>query len=92
MPLQVDASFAYIMNKGTREVTKDDLQTDSPYNTYKYKGLPPTPISNPGLESIHAALNPRETSYLYYLSDKDGRMYYAKDFETHKKNKALYLN
>lgn len=92
MPLQVDASFIYISGKGTSEITVDDLKSDSPFNTYKFKGLPPSPISNPGLESILAALNPKESDYLYYLSDKDGHMYYAKDFETHKKNKALYID
>ncbi len=91
MPLQVDAVFPYIIGKNTYEVTLDDLQVDSPYNTYKYKGLPPGPITNPGIDSIEAALNPIETSYLYYLSDDDGEMHYARTFEEHKVNKTRYL-
>lgn len=91
MPLQVDATFGYLLNKGTSELTLDDLKIDSPYNTYKYKGLPPGPISNPGFEAVLATVKPIETPYLFYLSDKDGVMHYAKTFEEHKKNKALYL-
>lgn len=91
MRLQVDASFAYIMNKASSEVTVDDLNNDSPYNTYRHDGLPPKPISNPGLASIDAALHPTQSEYLYYLSDEDGGMHYAKTFEEHKLNKAKYL-
>jgi len=91
MPLQVDAVFPYIIGKNTYQLTLEDLTYDSPYNTYKYKGLPFGPISNPGLESIIAAINPTKTDYLYYLSDKYGKMYYAKTFEEHKKNKSLYI-
>ena len=91
MPLQVDATFAYINGKGTFDLTLDDLKIDSPYNTYKYKGLPPTPINNPGLDAIYSALNPIETKYLYFLTGHDGKMYYAKTFEEHKRNKQLYL-
>ena len=91
MPLQVDATFMYINGKGSLELTKKDLAIDSPYNTYKNKGLPPTPINNPGLEAIEAAMSPTETPYLYYLSDKNGAMHYAKTFEDHKQNKEKYL-
>jgi len=92
MPLQVDAVFPYINGKNTYTLTLDDLKVDSPYNTYKYKGLPIGPIANPSLDSIKATVTPIESSYLYYLSDKSGNMYYAEDFEEHKKNKRLYLN
>lgn len=92
MPLQVDAVFPYIINKNTYQLTKDDLQIDSEYNTYRYKGLPPGPITNPGMDSIIAAISPNKTNYLFYLSDRQGNMYYATDFEGHKKNKILYLN
>jgi len=91
MALQVDAIFPYIIGKNTFEVTLEDLQVDSPYNTYKYRGLPPGPISNPGLSSIEAALNPASSPYLFYLSDYDGMMHYSPDFEGHKINKAKYL-
>ena len=92
MPLQVDVTFQYINGKNTYELSLDDLAIDSPYNTYKYAGLPPTPISNPGFDSIRAAVHPRDTPYLYFLSSKNGTMYYATDFEGHKKNRILYLN
>ncbi len=91
MLLQVDATFQYINGKGSLELTLDDLKIDSPYNTYKYKGLPPTPISNPGLDSIRAAVIPTKTNYLYYLSERDGTMHYATTFAEHLRNKARYL-
>ncbi len=91
LPLQVDAAFAYINGKGTFELTLDDLKIDSPYNTYRYAGLPPTPISNPGIDSIKAAVDPAKTNYIYFLSDKAGRMYYARTFEEHQVNREKYL-
>ena len=92
MPLQVDSAFSYINGKNTYELTALDLKIDSPYNTYKYKGLPLTPIGNPGLDSIQATLSPIKTDYLYFLSSKSGVMYYAKTLEEHIKNRARYLN
>ena len=91
MPLQVDASFKYINGKGTKDLTLADLKIDSPYNSYLYKGLPPTPIANPGLESIKATITPIKTEYLYFLSDKNGEMHYAVTYATHLQNKELYL-
>lgn len=91
MKLQVDAVFPYIMDKYSLQLTVSDLQVDSPYNTYKYKGLPPGPIGNPGLDSILAAINPTKTAYLYYLSDRSGKMYYAKTYEGHMANRRKYL-
>ncbi len=89
MALQVDAVFPYIT--GSRKVLLDDLKIDSPYNTYLHKGLPPGPISNPGLDAIEAAKNPQETSYLYYLSSQDGKTHFAKTFAEHLRNKEKYL-
>lgn len=91
MPLQVDAAFNYVNGKSTYDLTVGDLQIDSRYNTYKYKGLPPGPISNPGLDAIMAAMEPKKTPYLYYLSGKDGTMHYARNFEEHKRNRVRYL-
>lgn len=91
MPLQVDATFSYLLGKTSSELTLDDLETDSPYNTYNNRGLPPGAIGNPGLLSIEAALYPTESPYLYYLHDERGTIHYAKDFEEHKSNKSLYL-
>lgn len=91
MLLQVDAPFKYLISKGTAELSKNDLKIDSPYNTYIYKGLPPTPINNPGLESIKATISPIETDYLFYLTDSNGIFHYAKTHDEHVLNKARYL-
>ena len=92
MPLQVDVSFKYINGKVTKDLSLDDLKVDSPYNSYIYKGLPPTPISNPSLDSILATVTPIETDYLFFLTGRDGIMHYAKTYATHLKNKELYLD
>ncbi|MBX4200012.1 endolytic transglycosylase MltG [Candidatus Parcubacteria bacterium] len=91
MPLQVDATLGYIVYKASSELTQSDLELDTPYNTYKYRGLPPTPIGNPGLVALDAAINPTSTSYLYFLSDKKGNMHYAKTHEEHVANIQKYL-
>lgn len=91
MFLQVDPPFYYITGK-TGSVTLEDLKVDSPYNTYKYKGLPKGPISNPGLESIKATLDPINTTYYFYLTGKDGIMRYATTYDGHLINKSKYLN
>lgn len=92
MPIQVDAVFVYSTGRGTYSLTTKDLKTDSSYNTYTRKGLPPGPIGNPGLDSIEAAIYPTESPYLYYLSDRAGNIYYSATFNKHKKNKVLYIN
>lgn len=91
MPLQVDATFLYINGKKTYDLSLDDLAIDSPYNTYKYPGLPIGPIGNPGLDALQAATNPMHSTYLYYLSDKEGKTYYAKSFAEHKRNREKYM-
>jgi UPF0755 protein len=91
MPLQVDSTIAYATTKSLSDLTATDLKIKSPYNTYLYKGLPPTPIGNPGLDAILAAVTPTQTQYLYYISDKNGVMHYAVTFAEHQKNVAKYL-
>lgn len=91
MPLQVDAAFSYVNGKSTFDLTYEDLEDPSPYNTYRYRGLPPGPIANPGLESIRAALDPIDTNYLYYLSDMEGTMHYSETLDAHQQKKARYL-
>lgn len=91
MPLQVDAPFVFLFGKASRELTAEDLEFDSPYNTYLYTGLPPGPIGNPSLDALRAAVLPVETEYLFYLSDDDGVTRYARNFEEHKRNKERYL-
>ncbi len=93
-PLQVDATIQYALAKEQNwwpQISKKDMALNSPYNTYKYGGLPPTPICNPGLASIKAVVYPRQTDYWFYLSDKRGRMHYAKTNEEHSVNIRKYL-
>jgi len=90
MALQVDATVQYA--KGSwGVVTKEDLEINSPYNTYKFPGLPPSPIANPGLSSLKAAASPEESDYFYYLHDSNGQIHYAKTLEEHNRNINTYL-
>lgn len=92
MPLQVDAAFALVNGKkASSDLTLEDLKIQSPYNTYVNKGLPPGPISNPGLDSIKATVTPISSKYLYYLTDHDGVMRYAVTHDEHVANKDRYL-
>jgi len=91
MPLQVDSTFQYINQKTTAELTREDLKIDSPYNTYKYKGLPPTPISNPGLDTILAAAEPEANNFLFFLNDAEGNTYFSKTYAEHLRLKNKYL-
>jgi len=89
-PLGADITLLY--TKEDRKITAEDLASDSPYNTRKLQGLPPGPISNPSLESIEAAMFPKESSYWFYLTDPDnGEVIYAKSNEEHNQNRAKYL-
>ena len=90
MSLQVDAPFYYITAK-PGNFTLDDLKIDSPYNTYKYKGLPKGPISNPGLEAILDTITPINTPYWFYLTDEKGEMRYAETYDGHLANINKYL-
>lgn len=89
MPLQADATVNYAVGK--QELNFDDLRTDSPYNTYRYKGLPKGPIANPGLRAIQAALEPTDSDYLFYLSKPDGTTVFSRTLQEHNKAKATYL-
>ena len=91
IPLQVDATITYITGKKTTKISLEDLMIDSPYNTYKYRGLPPAPIANPGLESILAAVYPKSSEYWYYLSTPEGETIFNKTLEEHNYAKAKYL-
>jgi len=90
-PLQVDPPFFYFLNKDSSQLTSADLTIDSPYNLYKYKGLPPTPIDNPGLDAILDTVNPTDSSYWYYLSDKKGNIHYSATYDGQLENKAKYV-
>ena len=90
-PLQVDATISYIVGKGSLNLTKKDLKIDSPYNTYKYYGLPLGPICNPGLESIKAAINYEQSDFWYYLTTPDGKTEFSKTLEEHNIKRFKYL-
>ncbi len=91
IPLQVDATITYISGKKTTQIPLEDLQIDSPYNTYKYKGLPLGPISNPGLDSILAAIYPQKNDFWYYLSTPEGKTIFSKTLQEHNLAKTKYL-
>ena len=80
MKLQIDATVLYAMNEHVDVVLYKHLETDSPYNTYKYKGLPVGPICNPGKESLKAALMPDKTDYLYYILKEDKSHYFTNEY------------
>jgi len=90
MLLQIDAVFSYIYGYHIERVLFKHLEVDSPYNTYKYLGLPPGPIGNPGIKSIKAVLYPTKTRDLYYLTGKDGNFYYAQTGSQHNENIKKY--
>jgi len=97
MPLQVDATISYIKKQDSSSLPTDgrisraDLTLNSPYNTYKYRGLPAGPIGNPGLSAVLAAIHPAPSSYLYYLSTPDGKTIYSKTLTEHNAAKLKYL-
>lgn len=89
MGLQCDATVIYAMQRaGTwnGNITRADLAMDSPYNTYRYRGLPPGPIANPGRASLEAAVKPAVVPYLYYVSRNDGSHAFATTLEEHNRN------
>lgn len=106
-PLQVDATIQYVVASlaihkisGKQafdnfifwgDISKDNLELSSPYNTYKYPGLPPGPIANPGVSSISAAANPAQNDYFFYLHDSEGKIHFSKTLEEHNANVRKYL-
>jgi len=91
--LQADSTVHYAVDKsGEVSTSFTERQFDSLWNTYKYPGLPPTPICNPSLDSIKAALNPAKNNYWYFLTDKSGVVHYAKTLEEQNENRVRFLN
>jgi UPF0755 protein len=89
MPLQCDPTVVYALMKAGRwngNITKADLQIDSPYNTYRYPGMPPGPIASPGRASLEAAVHPADVPYLYFVSRNDGTHAFATTLEEHNRN------
>lgn len=96
MRLQIDATMQYTLGKNEKgswwgAISLKEKQSDSPYNSYKNKGLPPTPICSPNIEFISAVINPEETECLFYLHDKNKKIYCSKTYEEHKENINNYL-
>lgn len=86
MPLQSDATIQYVLKEKKEDMSISDTQINSPYNSYLYKGLPPSPIANPGISSIKAVLYPATTDYLYFVADREGHNHYAYTYEEHLSN------
>ena len=84
MLLQADPTIQYIIPGKNRRLWNKDLKVNSPYNTYIHKGLPPGPISNPGLSALIAAVNPEKSDYLYFVSDAEGGHMFSKTIREHK--------
>lgn len=101
-PLQIDATVQYAIGSNrcsqltcdwwTPSLTRNDLQINSPYNSYLNQGLPPAPICNPGYTSLKSAINPETSSYWFYLHDLKGEIHFANTIEKHQENVCLYLN
>lgn len=90
MRLQADPTIQYIIEDGPRRLLNRDLKIDSPYNTYRYKGLPPGPINNPGLASIRASLYPKNVGYLYFVANGDGSHTFSRTLKEHLRAKAKF--
>lgn len=91
MRLQTDPTVLYAKGKHKERVLYEDLEVDSPYNTYKNKGLPPGPIACAGTMSIEAALNPEQTDYLYFLATSEGDVIFTKTLDEHNRQKAIHI-
>lgn len=91
MPLQADSTINYITERNATQVSLEETKIDHPYNTYRYAGLPPGPISQPGMSSILAALYPEESPYVYFLTTPEGQVIYSQTFDEHRRAKSHYL-
>ncbi|MGZ9818781.1 endolytic transglycosylase MltG [Peribacillus simplex] len=92
MPLQTDPTVLYAKGSHKSRVYYKDLEVESPYNTYKNKGLPPGPIANAGTTSIDAVLKPEKTDYLYFLATPEGEVLYSKTLDDHNNKKAEHIS
>lgn len=92
MPLQTDVSVTYALGAHQERITYDDLEVDSPYNLYKYRGLGPGPVNNPAEDSIRASMYPAETDYMYFLADLNTReIYFSETYDQHLEYQNEYL-
>ena len=90
MPLQMDSTINYALNRATLRTTTSDTRLDSPYNSYQRMGLPPTPIDNPGEDAMRAAINPPPGDWLYFVTVKPGDTRFAATYEEHQRNVAEF--
>ncbi|MGW6783247.1 endolytic transglycosylase MltG [Streptomyces sp. NPDC054987] len=90
MPLQMDSTVNYALNRSTVDTTLDDIRIDSPFNTYERQGLPPTPIDSPGLEAMAAAVAPTPGDWLYFVTVKPGDTRFSATYEEHRKHVAEF--
>ena len=89
MPMQADPTVIYALQKTGKydgNIRKDDLLINSPYNTYKYRGLPPGPIASPGKAALEAAVRPADADYLFFVSRNDGSHVFSKTLDEHNRN------
>ncbi|WP_329031931.1 endolytic transglycosylase MltG [Streptomyces sp. NBC_01725] len=90
MPLQMDSTLNYALNRSTLDTTHSETKTASPYNTYEFRGLPPTPIGNPGEEAMNAAINPARGDWLYFVTVAPGDTRFTADYTEHQRNVAEF--
>ncbi|AYC43114.1 endolytic transglycosylase MltG [Streptomyces griseorubiginosus] len=90
MPLQMDSTVNYALNRSTLRTTSADTRIDSPYNSYQRMGLPPTPIDNPGEDAMRAAIAPAAGNWLYFVTVKPGDTRFTDNFEEHRRNVAEF--
>lgn len=86
MPLQMDSTLNYALNRSTLDTTAADTRIDSPYNSYRRRGLPPTPIGNPGDQALHAAITPTPGDWLYFVTVAPGDTRFTASYEEHRRN------
>ncbi|MGW0911843.1 endolytic transglycosylase MltG [Streptomyces sp. NPDC002784] len=90
MPLQMDSTINYALNRATLKTTEADTRIDSPYNSYQRMGLPPTPIDNPGEDAVRAAISPTPGDWLYFVTVKPGDTRFTADYAEHQRNVAEF--
>lgn len=90
MPLQMDSTINYALNRSTLKTTAKDTRIESPYNSYQRMGLPPTPIDNPGEDAMRAAINPTPGDWLYFVTVKPGDTRFTADYDEHQRNVAEF--
>jgi UPF0755 protein len=90
MPLQMDSTINYVLNRSTLKTSDADTRIDSPYNSYQRMGLPPTPIDNPGEEAMRAAITPTPGDWLYFVTVKPGDTRFTANYEEHLRNVAEF--